>query len=49
MGKGKSVSLAVSAAFVLLALLVAPLAGALELRVATWNLEHLDDMNGAAH
>ena len=47
MGKGKSVSLAVSAAFVLLALLLAPLAGALELRVATWNLEHLDDMNGA--
>ena len=47
MGKGKSVLLAVSAAFVLLALLLAPLAGALELRVATWNLEHLDDTNGA--
>ena len=47
MGKCESVWPAVSAAFVLLAWLLAPLAGALELRVATWNLEHLDDTNGA--
>ena len=33
--------------FAMLALVLAVPAGALELRVATWNLEHLDDTNGA--
>ena len=47
MGNGKSVPLALCAAFLALALLLSPRAGALELRVATWNLEHLDDANGA--
>ena len=37
----------VAALLALLAFVLAPLAGALELRVTAWNLEHLDDTNGA--
>ena len=38
---------AMVAPFAMLAFVLAVPAGALELRVATWNLEHLDDTNGA--
>ena len=38
---------ALIASLAVLAFVLAPSAGALDVRVATWNLEHLDDMNGA--
>ena len=47
MGISKCARCVIARSFAALALCLASSAGALELRVATWNLEHLDDMNGA--
>ena len=44
---GKGIRRALTASLAVLAFVIASPAGALELRVTAWNLEHLDDTNGS--